>query len=325
MDADHTPHRDIDAVERQAQAWLVQLTSGELTAAQGEQFRQWCQDPAHREAFARARRQWDQIAEAGKLMQPGPLQRTPADDRRRFSRRAFLGAAIAAPASLAVVAALHPPLGLWPSVTAIAADFHTGTGERQRVQPLPHVQMDMDTRTSVRRRPDAGMPVLELVEGQVGLQSTGGIGLTLMAGPGKILADAQPASFDVRCIDGQVRVTCLSGLLRIEHPQGRMQLQHGQQVRFDTQMSGVVSDAVVSEVSAWTSGMLVFRRAPLSDVVDEINRYRRGRVVLRGERLAREPVSGRFGIDDPDAALEQLRLSLSLDIQRFPGGIAVLG
>jgi len=114
-------------------------------------------------------------------------------------------------------------------------------------------------------------------------------------------------------------------MLRIEHPQGRMQLQNGQQVRYDTEMSGVVSDAVVSEVSAWTSGMLVFRRAPLQEVVDELNRYRRGRVVLRGERLAREPVSGRFGIDDPEAALEQLRLSLSLDIRRFPGGIAVLG
>jgi len=325
MDADHTPHRDIDVVERQAHAWLVRLTSGELTAGEGERFRAWCQDPLHREAFARARRQWNQIAEAGRQLQPIPLQRTAADERRRWSRRAFLGAAVAAPASLMVVAALHPPLGLWPSVTAMAADFHTGTGVRQRVQPLPDVQMDMDTRTSVRRRPDAGASALELVEGRVALQCTGGTGLTLIAGAGQMLADARPTSFDVRCIDGQVRVTCLAGMLRIEHQQGRMQLQNGQQVRYDAQMSGVVSDAVVSEVSAWTSGMLVFRRAPLSEVVDEINRYRRGRVVLRSDRLVREPVSGRFGIDDPDAALEQLRLSLSLDIQRFPGGIVVLG
>lgn len=325
MDADNTPQRDIDAVERQAHAWLVRLTSGEMTAGEGEQFRAWCRDPAHREAFARARRQWDQIAQAGQALHPAPLQRTPADERRRWSRRAFLGAAIAAPASLAVVAALHPPLGLWPSVTAVAADFHTRTGQRLRVEPLPQVQMDMDTRTSVRRRADAGGAALELIEGQVAVQSASRTPLTLFAGPGRVLAEAGPSHFDVRCIDGQVRVTCLQGKLRIEHTEGRMQLQAGQQVRYDERMSGVVSDAVLGEVSAWTSGMLVFRRAPLSDVVDEINRYRRGRVVLRGERLAREPVSGRFGIDDPDAALEQLRLSLSLDIQRYPGGIVVLG
>lgn len=325
MDADNTPHRDIDAVERQAHAWLVRLTSGEMTAGEGEQFRQWCADPTHREAFSRARRQWDQIAAAGRVLEPAPLQRTVADERRRWSRRAFLGAAVAAPASLVVVAALHPPLGLWPSVTAVAADFHTATGQRLRVQPLPHVQMDMDTRTSVRRRSDVGEAGLELLEGQVAVYSPGTAGLTLFAGPGRILANAGPVHFDARCIEGQVRVTCLSGMLRIEHPQGRMQLQNGQQVRYDTEMSGVVSDAVVSEVSAWTSGMLVFRRAPLEEVVEELNRYRRGRVVLRGVRLAREPVSGRFGIDDPEAALEQLRLSLSLDIRRFPGGIAVLG
>ena len=325
MDADNTPHRDIDAVERQAHAWLVRLTSGEMTAGEGEQFRQWCADPTHREAFSRARRQWDQIAAAGRVLEPAPLQRTVADERRRWSRRAFLGAAVAAPASLVVVAALHPPLGLWPSVTAVAADFHTATGQRLRVQPLPHVQMDMDTRTSVRRRSDVGEAALELLEGQVAVHSPGTAGLTLFAGPGRILANAGPVHFDARCIEGQVRVTCLSGMLRIEHPQGRMQLQNGQQVRYDTEMSGVVSDAVVSEVSAWTSGMLVFRRAPLEEVVEELNRYRRGRVVLRGVRLARELVSGRFGIDDPEAALEQLRLSLSLDIRRFPGGIAVLG
>ncbi|WP_421567417.1 FecR family protein [Stenotrophomonas sp. PD6] len=326
MDADDTPHPHRDAVERQAQAWLVRLTSGEATAAEGEQFTRWCaEDPAHAQAFARARRQWERIAQAGRVMDPAPLQRTAADQRRGWTRRAFLGAAIAAPASLAVVAALHPPLGLWSSLPAIAADFHTGTGERRRVEPVPYMQVQMDTRTSLRRRSEAGDAALELLEGQVVIDTTAPARLMLFAGPGKVVADAGNSQLDVRCIDGQVRVTCLRGGARIEHPQGRMQLQAGQQTRFDEQMSGVVSDAVAAEVSAWTDGMLVFRRAPLADVVSEINRYRRGRVVLRGERLALEPVSGRFGIDDPEAALEQLRLSLSLGLRRYPGGIAVLG
>ena len=63
----------------------------------------------------------------------------------------------------------------------------------------------------------------------------------------------------------------------------------------------------------------------MREVVEEINRYRRGKVLLGESALARAPVSGRFRIDDPDAALEQLRLTMSLDLRRFPGGIAVLG
>ncbi len=326
MDADNKPQQDRGAVERQAQAWLVRLTSGEATAADGEQFSRWCaEDPLHLQAFARARRQWEQIAHAGRALDAPPLRRTAADQRRGWTRRAFLGAAVAAPASLAVVAALHPPLGLWPTLSAVAADFHTGTGERMRIEPAPQVQVQMDTRTSLRRRADGTGMALELLEGQVAVQTTAPARLTLFAGAGRVIAAAGGSALDVRCIDGQVRVTCLRGGAHIEHPQGRLQLEAGQQTRFDERMNGVVSSAVAAEVSAWTDGMLVFRRAPLAEVVEEINRYRRGRVVLRGDRLAQEPVSGRFGIDDPDAALEQLRLSLSLDLRRYPGGIAVLG
>ncbi|MEL5937822.1 histidine kinase, partial [Stenotrophomonas maltophilia] len=64
----------------------------------------------------------------------------PPPPAQRWSRRAYLGAALAAPASLVVVAALRPPLGLWPSVTAMTADVHTGTGERLQIAPLPQLK-----------------------------------------------------------------------------------------------------------------------------------------------------------------------------------------
>jgi len=326
MDAEDTPQRKLDGIERQAHAWLVRLTSGEATAADGERFRHWCaEDPLHAQAFATAKRQWDRISRAGAAMEVAPLQRTASDERRRWSRRAFLGAAVAAPASLMVVAALHPPLGLWSSLPAMAADFHTGTGERLRIEPAQQVQIDLDTRTSLRRRSDASADALELLQGQVAVQTQGTATLMLLAGPGRITTSGAPSVLDVRCIDGQVRVTCLRGDLRIDHPQGHLQLQAGQQTRYDDRMTGLVSEAIAGDVSAWTSGMLVFRRAPLADVVAEINRYRRGRVMLREERLGHALVSGRFGIDDPDAALEQLRLTLSLEMRRLPGGIAILG
>ncbi|MBH1405740.1 FecR domain-containing protein, partial [Stenotrophomonas maltophilia] len=243
----------------------------------------------------------------------------------RGRRRALLGAAIAAPASLVVVAAIRPPLGLWPSVTAMAADFHTGTGERLQIAPLPQLKIELGTQSSLRRRADTQGEGFELVQGQAAIETQAGLRLALFAGPGCVIADEGAVRLDVRNTHGQVRVTCLQGSARIEHPQGRLQLQTGQQTQYDERLSGVVTEAVASEVSAWTEGMLVFRRAPLREVVEEINRYRRGKVLLGESALARAPVSGRFRIDDPDAALEQLRLTMSLDLRRFPGGIAVLG
>jgi len=326
MDADDQPHRPLDAVERQAHAWVVRLTSGEATAADARKFRQWCEaDPGHRHAFARAKWQWEQVRLAGEQLPAAARQPQPATPAQRWSRRAFLGAAVAAPASLAVVAALHPPLGLWPSVTAVTADFHTGTGERLQIAPTPHLKIELDTQSSLRRRSDAQGEGFELVQGQAAIEAAAGARLALFAGPGCLVADEGAARLDVRNTDGQVRVTCLRGSVRIEHPQGRLQLQAGQQTVYDERLSGVVAEAVAAEVSAWTEGMLVFRRAPLREVVAEINRYRRGKVLLGESALARAPVSGRFRIDDPDAALEQLGQTLSLGLRRFPGGIAVLG
>ncbi|WP_303635711.1 MULTISPECIES: FecR family protein [Stenotrophomonas] len=326
MDADDHPHRPLDAVERQAHAWVVRLTSGEATAADGQAFRAWCDaDPRHREAFGRARRQWEQIRLAGEQVPAAARQPVAPGPAQRWSRRAFLGAAVAAPASLVVVAALRPPLGLWPSVTALAADFHTGTGERLRIAPSPQLQIQLDTQSSLRRRADADGEGYELVQGQAAFETLAGTRLALFAGPGCVVAEEGAVRLDVRNTQGQVRVACLHGSARIEHPQGRLQLQAGQQTRYDERLSGVVAEAVPAEVSAWTEGMLVFRRAPLREVVDEINRYRRGRVMLGETAAARAPVSGRFRIDDPDAALEQLGQTLSLGLRRFPGGIAVLG
>jgi len=103
MDPDDHPQRPLDAVERQAHAWVVRLTSGEATAADGRSFRAWCEaDPRHREAFGRARRQWEQVRLAGEQLPVAARQPVAPTPAQRWSRRAFLGAAIAAPASLAV-------------------------------------------------------------------------------------------------------------------------------------------------------------------------------------------------------------------------------
>lgn len=144
----------------------------------------------------------------------------------------------------------------------MAADFHTGTGERLQIAPLPQLKIELDTQSSLRRRAHAQGEGFELVQGQAAIETGAGLRLALFAGPGCVITDEGAVRLDVRNTHGQVRVTCLQGSARIEHPQGRLQLQAGQQTRFDERLSGVVAEAVASEVSAWTEGMLVFRRAP---------------------------------------------------------------
>jgi transmembrane sensor len=68
----------------------------------------------------------------------------------------------------------------------------------------------------------------------------------------------------------------------------------------------------------------VFRATPVAEVVEEINRYRPGRIILINAALGRKPVTGRFRIDKMDEILSRLELAVSARIQTLPGGIVLL-
>jgi transmembrane sensor len=183
MDPDDRPQRPLDAVERQAHAWVVRLTSGEelprptgAASARGAKA-----DPRHREAFGRARRQWEQVRLAGEQLPAAARQPVVPTPAQRWSRRAFLGAAIAAgqPGS---GGGDPSAAGLWPSVTAMTADFHTGTGERLQIAPSPQLKIELDTQSSLRRRADTQGEGFELVQGQAAIETRAGLRLALFAG-----------------------------------------------------------------------------------------------------------------------------------------------
>lgn len=61
-----------------------------------------------------------------------------------------------------------------------------------------------------------------------------------------------------------------------------------------------VEEVDTSRALAWAEGRLVFDSAPLSEVAEEFNRYNHVQLHIRGEELARRPVSGVFKASDPD-------------------------
>jgi len=85
-----------------------------------------------------------------------------------------------------------------------------------------------------------------------------------------------------------------------------------------------VATVNTEEWSAWRQGLLVFRKAPLSTVIDEINRYRSGKVVLWADALRDREVSGRFSIASLDTVLLQIQRSYGLRSQSLPGGVLIL-
>jgi transmembrane sensor len=319
----------LDPLRREAVAWVQRLTSGEATPADAEALKRWCaQSPAHAEAYAEASRVWNDLGQATLLHGRGGGSllelRQVLLRRQALTRRVLLGGGIAAAGAYVAV---RPPFGLWPSLSELRADFRTATGEQRRVTLTDNVSVTMNTQTSIALDPAQGeADRIELIAGEAAFTTAPDAKrpLVVVAASGQSRGSA--AQFNVRCLPaaGAVRVTCTSGDVRIEQRGAAATINAGQQVRYDARGLSAIETIEPDIVSAWQRGIVVFRATPLADVVEEINRYRPGRIILINAELGRKLVSGRFRTDQVDSILTRLEQAFDARIRRLPGGIVLM-
>jgi transmembrane sensor len=320
-----------DVLAQEARVWLRRLTSGDVTEWDAQAFKRWKQSsPAHQQAFDDARRQWRAMGPAiGKLLQSN---RNAARLHERSmqsgglahsGRRMFLRVAGGAAAAAVGVAIVHPPLQLWPSLSEWQADARTEKGEQRNLALSDRINITLNTQTSVRTETlDGQASGIDLISGEAAIDVRGGAAFNVVAGVGRSIA--REGQFEVRNLDGKVCVTCIQGAVRVVHPVGAVDLKPRQQTVYDADALGRIADVDTAGISAWRKGELIFRQTPLQQVIDEINRYRPGRVVLAASALRDSAVSGRFSIAALDGALLQLQHSFDLNARRLPGGVLVL-
>jgi transmembrane sensor len=322
MIAEADKMRELTALDREAHGWVRRLTSGEATSADADGLREWCgRSPAHAAAFAAASRLWRAVAPANQILEDDRKADELAARRRSrgLARRAFIGGALAASAGGVLLA--RPPLSLWPSFSELQADFRTGTGEQRAISVSDGVTVEMNARTSLSIAAD----VIQLIAGEASFTPPADRArhLDVIAGNGR--TSATNARFDIRHVGAQVRVTCFTDQLEIVHPERTVVLGRHQQVSYLAETVGEAVSIDPAIASAWQRGLMIFDMAPLSEVIEELNRYRSGHIVLINRSLAGNRVNGRFRIDRPDDALAQIELAFGIRRRSLPGGLVLLG
>jgi transmembrane sensor len=326
-ETDHTV--ELDPLRREAVDWIHRLAAGTVSVADGEAFRRWLQQsPAHAAAYAEASRLWKQFGPAARNLRrrgeisPGLGHLQP--QLRAPTRRLILGGGLAAAAAAFGYAVVKPPLDLWPSLAELTADYRTATGEQRQIALPGEVAVHLNTQTSIALRAiDGSAERVELIAGEASFAtSMSRRPLAVLAAAGRTLAS--DARFDVRRVGAAVCVTCSGGNVQIEYRTDVTAIGPGQQVRYDENGLGNVATIDPELVTAWQQGVLIFRLTPLADVVEEINRYRQGKVILLNTALGRKPVSGRFRIDHMDEILLRLDQAFGAKSRSLPGGIVLL-
>jgi transmembrane sensor len=313
-----------DPVEREARHWLMRFAAGNADRAELETFKQWsAQNPAHAEAFARACKLWEALGPAGEIAAAQVQQRTGTGMLMR--RRAFLGGALAASAAGAAYLAIRPPLGLWPSVSELRADYRTGIGEQRSVALAGGPSLDLNTRTSIAFDSAAGGPAhMQLISGEAAVSVPPDVKkpVEITAAGGRVIAT--DSSFNLRCDGDTVVATCLSGAIDVRLGQQSAQLRADQQVTYSADGMGSVKTIDPAMIMAWKDGLLIFHSTPLAEAVAEINRYRSGRVIVTNAALGQRLFNARFRIKNIDGVVTQIQEAFGASVTNLTHGIVLL-
>jgi transmembrane sensor len=298
-----------EQLQDEARDWLLLLTSGQATTADAQALRDWCaQSPAHAQAFEQAKSLWHALKPAAERL------RYP----RHFGRRAFLGGAVAASAAFFLVKATVPG-----GFSGLNADFTTAVGEQRGVDLAQGIRLELNTQTRISRLALAdGTQGLRLISGEVEITTRADSILTVQAGAAVL--SAQSARFNIRSVDQTLCVTCLDGSLTVDVQGQTTQLLKGSQLNLAGQRVAPVQTVDASNVTAWRNRMLVFNDASLASVIEEINRYRPGMLILLNDELGKRKVQARFTLDQlADVAL-LIRDAYGAKCTQLPGGVVLL-
>ncbi|EPU4845248.1 FecR family protein [Pseudomonas aeruginosa] len=326
-DSDAAPYDPV--LEQTAQAWLVRLR-GTPDAATRRAFEDWlAQRPAHAEAYTRAEALWRlteipasrlAIEEADALeayLRPRRASRNP----RRW---AYPLASVACLLAMLWLGGWWQP-GDW--LQDWRADYVAAPGQVAEWKLADGSYLSLDAGSAVRVRIDGGQRRVELLRGAAALRvKRDTLPFVVEAGEGR--ARVLGTEFEVRRGAGATRVTVLQGRVAVSAGTGAGAAEEvlgaGQQVGFADGRLGrpVAIDAAAA--LAWRQGWLSFYRRPLAEVLDELARYYPGRILLLDDALGRQPVSGSFRSDDPEAALKSLQAVLGYRQQILFGRLVVI-
>lgn len=295
----------------EAADWVVRLVSGDATQEDAENLARWREtSPAHEAAFR-------EVAGVRAYARVAKSTRPP------MSRRAVLaGGGATAVAVIAGVGLARPPLGLWPSFAELMADHRTPVGGRYAFAPRDGVDVELSSRTSVSLIGNGDG--ITLIAGQA-FVSASAQDRPFFVRASDIRAQASEAEFNVQSLATMTRLICVTGELVCEVAGQRLAVAADQAVTL-TAAGEVRRDRVDGRrEAAWRRGQLIFEGAPLAEVVDQINLYRSGRVVLNDASLGVLPVNAVFHTNQMDAAVPQLEQLLGIRARSMGAGVVLLG
>jgi len=325
--------REFTAIEEMAADWMIERDRG-LSPTRERELTQWLQaDPRHVTAFNALAETW---ALLGGVSSAAPVLNGPGRDRRIFRR--WLPAALAA-AAVVTVAFFGIGRKAYPEARDPSAPFAmtatTEVGVLRNVE-LPDgsvIQLNTDSAIDVRFGPDERRVTLSRGEvhftvarnaARPFIVSVAGVDVRVIGTVFNVRLRAERV--DVLVTEGKVRVDAATPVAApVAGPNARVHSELTAGQKLSIELSNAVpasparaelSQSEIKQVLAWQARRLEFDATPLTDIVAEINRYNRHKLVIAEPRLESQRFGGSFPAGDHETFVRMLETSFGVIAER---------
>ncbi|MEP9404084.1 FecR family protein [Sphingomonas silueang] len=304
--------------EEEALGWVVRLTSGDAGDHDRREFESWRSEPENARAYDRAQRLWSGIGPILREREQAgwPDAAAEPDDgrragraRRRLDRSAALRyAAIAAAVVMSVGAAdRYATRWQYDHVSDARVQEDVPLADGSRVTLGPDTAFTTDFRNGVRHvalaRGEAFFDVRHDPAHPFVVSSRDGVV--------RVLGTA----FTVRRRDDDLTVVTVSrGRVGVTSGARDAVLVPDRQIAFGPQGLGRIRAVDASLETAWTRGRLIMENRPLSQILEELDRYRAGRILLLNAEAGERRINAVIDLDRTDSWLTALASSQGLKL-----------
>lgn len=289
-----------DPTVMEALEWFVRLRDDKVSAADRQAFDIWiAADDSHAEALKHAQALWARFD----IMQPEFDRMRRA--RSGITRRNLIMGSVAIFGGLGGLYALNQP-GLY-------AQYKTDIGERRTIGLPDGTTIELGSYSALSTRFSEAERRIELYRGEGFFDVSPDPARPFLVHAGNGTSRALGTKFDVKFVDDLVTVAVSEHAVQVHGENlSNVRVDEGWQVNYGRSGLGQPVQASLDTVEAWRSDRIIFQDVPLRRVLAELERYRRGRIVLMSEAIGDIPVTAIFETSRADSALRTIADTLNI-------------
>ncbi|MCK9396380.1 MAG: FecR family protein [Methylobacter sp.] len=205
------------------------------------------------------------------------------------------------------------------------SDYHTETGELREIQLADGSRLLLNTNTAVSVDFKNSIRQITLYHGQASFTVAKDMQRPFEVVSDGLIVRALGTVFEVYNPDSsEISVTVQEHAVAVraqttaEQHFASVSVQEGQQLRYRPGGTLQQPEPVeLNQTTAWQQHRLFINDRPLSELIEELDRYRVGRIFLSDEKLKNLRITGIFSLDNPNDVLNSVRKVLALEETRL--------